>query len=77
MQSRKLLHLIEPEYFLRTKNNTLTKNMLNTQIKVGVVRKFHLLLIKTNPKCEICVTANAELSTIDAFFSPIDFAKLE
>ncbi len=51
--------------------------MLNTQIKVGVVRKFHLLLIKTNPKCEICVTANAELSTIDAFFSPIDFAKLE
>ena len=68
---------IEPEYFLETKNSTLTKNILNTQIKVGVIRKFHSLLINTNPKCEICVTANAELSTMDAFFSPIDFSKLE
>ena len=67
---------IEPEYSLKIKNNTLTKNILNTHSKVGVVKKLHWLLINTNPKCEIWVIAKAELSTTEAFLSPNDFAKL-
>ena len=67
---------IEPEYFFKMKNNTLTKNILNTHNKVGAVKKVHWLLIKTIPKCEICVIAKAELSTAEAFLSPNDFAKL-
>jgi hypothetical protein len=55
----------------------LTKNILKTQIKVGVLRNCHWSLTNINPKCDICVNANAELSMIDAFLSPIDFAKLE
>ena len=67
---------MEPEYFLKIKNNTPTKNILNTHSRVGVVKKLHWLLINTNPKCEICVIANAELSITEAFLSPNDFAKL-
>ena len=55
----------------------LTKNILATHIKVGVVKESHLLLVNTKPKCEIWVQANAALSAMDAFFSPIDFSKLE
>ena len=60
---------IEPEYFLNTKNSTLTKNILNTQINVGVARKSQRLLMNTIPKCEICVRENAKLSTTDAFLA--------
>lgn len=51
--------------------------MLTTQIIVGVVKKLHLLLMNTKPKCEMCVNANVALSTIAAFFSPMHLSKLE
>ena len=44
---------IDPEYFLNLKNKMLTKNIHNTQMIAGIVYNSHLLLIKTNPKCEI------------------------
>jgi hypothetical protein len=56
------------------KNNRLTRNMPVTQIIVGRVKKSHLLLINTNPKCDTWVNANADPSTIDAFLSPIELA---
>ena len=68
---------IDPAYFLKVKNNKLTKNILATQSIAGMAKNFQSLLINTKPKCERCVNANAALSTNDAFLSPIDFAKLE
>ena len=68
---------IEFVFFRKVKNSKLTKNILVTQIMVGMVKKSHSLFRNTKPKCEMWVSANAELSTKAAFFSPIDFAKLE
>ena len=67
---------IEPERCLEAKNKQLTKNILNVQMRAGTVKKFHSLLMNTNPKCDMCVSANAEASKSDAFFSPTDLAKL-
>jgi hypothetical protein len=67
----------EPDLYLQIKNNRLTRNILTTHITVGIVKKVHLPWINTNPKCEICVRANAVPSIMDAFVLPTDFAKLE
>lgn len=67
---------IDPEYFLEIKNKILTKNILPTQIKEGMVRKSHAPFEKIKPKCAMCISANVKLSIIEAFCSPSDSAKL-
>ena len=68
---------MDPAYFLQVKNSRLTKNILVTHIVVGAANNFQLSFINTSPKCEMCVTANAEPSAIEAFLSPMEAAKPE
>jgi hypothetical protein len=51
----------EPDLFLQIENIMLAKNMLMTHIIAGIAKNVHLLLIKTNPKCDIWVKAKDSL----------------